>query len=167
MTNETNTTVELPALVGTLATLPEHVQKVIEAYGKACAAVAVKSDRDSRAQAAQAEPTGWQPIETAPRDGKPILAWCDHEADPWVDDPKSGRLTLYAAHSEGMGHAPTGHHIVEWGGAFDDRSYEEPNAGWLPDWWFVAGSYFEIAANPTHWMPLPPSPAHKEIPSDQ
>lgn len=101
----------------------------------------------------------WQTIDTAPKD-RPILAWCDHEADPWeagrTPDGRR-RLTLYAAHAEGMGHAPTGWHIVEWGGAFDDSTWEEPGAN-LPDWWFVAGSEFEVAANPTHWQPLPEPP---------
>ena len=93
-----------------------------------------------------------QPIETAPKD-RPILVWCDHEADPFIGGKTAdGRdfLTLYAAHSEGMSHAPTGYHIVEWGGAFDDSSWEYTGAS-LPDWWFVAGSDFEVAANPVLW----------------
>ena len=32
----------------------------------------------------------------------------------------------------------------------------------MPDWWFVAGSDFECAANPTHWMPLPAPPIKEE-----
>lgn len=88
------------------------------------------------------------PMESAPRD-KPILAWCDHEADPVTTD--GGKtLTLYAAHAEGMDHAPTGWHIIEWGGGWDDGEN-----GWMPDWWFVAGSEFEKAANPVAWYPLP------------
>lgn len=96
----------------------------------------------------------WRPIETAPKD-EPILAWCDHEADPYVEDRAAGRLTLYAAHAEGMSHAPTGLHILEFGGGWLD-SY---GGSGLPDWWFVAGSECEVAANPTHWMPLPEPPA--------
>lgn len=99
--------------------------------------------------------SAWQPIETAPKDA-PVLAWCDHEADPYSLDVDGGSLTLYAAHAEGMGHAETGWHIIEWGGSFSDS--EDDGGAWLPDWWFVVGSEFEIAANPTHWMPLPPPP---------
>lgn len=106
----------------------------------------------------QSSLTDLQDISTAPRDGTPILAWCDHEADEYVEDEAKGRLTLYAAHYEGMSHAPTGWHIVEWGGAFDDSSYEYPNQASLPDWWFVAGSEFEVAANPVKWTKLPASP---------
>lgn len=97
------------------------------------------------------------PMDTAPKD-RPILAWCDHEADPQVlkEFPDGRRhLTLYAAHSEGMGYVPTGWAIVEWGGAFNDSNYEYPNGANLPDWWFQAGTDFEIAANPVEWWPLP------------
>lgn len=102
----------------------------------------------------------WQPMKTAPKD-RPVLAWCDHEADPYiVGTTGDGRtmLTLYAAHYEGMSHAPTGFHIVEWGGGFDDSTWEYPDGASLPDWWFVAGSEHEVAANPIHWMPLPKPP---------
>jgi len=102
---------------------------------------------------------GWMPIETAPKD-RPILAWCDHEADVGIADETTGRLTLYAAHAEGLSHAPTGWHILEWGGGWQD-SCEDGGAG-LPDWWFVVGSEFEMAANPINWMPLPSPPADRE-----
>jgi len=93
------------------------------------------------------------PIGTAPKD-RPILAWCDHEADPRSLDDTGKKLTLYAAHAEGLSHAPTGYHIVEWGGAWADS--QEDGGGNLPDWWFVVGSEFEQAANPVRWWPLPP-----------
>lgn len=89
----------------------------------------------------------------APRDGTPILAWCDHAADPYMQP--DGKLTLYAAHSEGMSHAGTGFYIVQWGGAWDDRTWEQPDAPSLPDWWFVNDTDFEMAANPVEWYSLP------------
>ena len=96
-------------------------------------------------------------MEAAPRD-KPILAWCDHEADPHSED--GGKtLTLYAAHAEGMSHAPTGRHIIEWGGAFDETAEW---GGSLPDWWFVAGSQFEVAANPIAWCLIPDPPSRPQ-----
>lgn len=102
--------------------------------------------------------TDLQTMETAPKD-RPILAYCNHEADTFhTDDGK--HLTLYAAHCEGLSHAPTGFHIVEWGGCWADS--EDDGGGWLPDWWFVVGSEFEQAANPTHWMELPPPPKQEK-----
>jgi hypothetical protein len=98
----------------------------------------------------------WQPIETAPRDGTPIVGWCVHAADPYcLGDGK--RLTAYGGHTEGLSHVEDGPHVVVWGGAFDESTLEHPGA-WMPDWWFQYGSSFEVTANPTHWMPLPPAP---------
>lgn len=95
-----------------------------------------------------------QGMDTAPKD-RPILAWCDHEADEYVVDEAKGTLTLYAAHCEGLSHAPTGWHILVWGGGYTySGEYGEVYAD-LPDWWFVAGSEFEVAANPVRWYELP------------
>jgi hypothetical protein len=109
--------------------------------------------KDAQIEALKAELVrkGWQPIESATKD-KPILGWCVHEADPYFRE--NGDLTLYGAHVEGLSHVEDGPHVLVWGGGFDDRSYEEPNGGWLPDWWFRSDSDFEIAANPTHWKPI-------------
>lgn len=95
---------------------------------------------------------GWRPISTVPMDGKPILGWCVHDADDYYDG-ESGRLTIYGAHCEGVSHVPDGAHVLEWGGAFDDSTWESPGPS-LPDWWFRSGSGFEEVANPTHWMPI-------------
>lgn len=94
----------------------------------------------------------WQPMETAPKD-RPIVAMCKEECSGELCG-KDGRLCLYHAHSEGMSCVGTGYAIVEWGGEWDDRTYDNPNAGYLPDWWFRVGSDFEEAANPICWKPL-------------
>lgn len=109
----------------------------------------------------------WQPIETAPRDGTAILAWCrDGCSDPkcpYSDDdylPSDAwrkTLCIFHAHAEGLSQVTEGPQVVEWGGGWADGW--EDGGGSLPDWWFRAESEFEEAANPTHWMPLPTSPA--------
>lgn len=60
----------------------------------------------------------WQPIESAPKDGRGILI-CKVPCDHW-----SG---MFVAHWD------------EWG-----------------EWAFASDRFVR---NPTHWMPLPPSPA--------
>jgi len=101
----------------------------------------------------------WQDMSSAPKD-RPILAWCDHEADPYhLETPDGkGRLTDYSAWADGLSHASDGFHVLEWGGGYHDTNAPEGPEEWMPDWWFVAGSAFELAANPTHWLPLPPAP---------
>lgn len=44
---------ELPPLVGTLAQLSPDARKVVQSYGRACAAAAISADRQRRAQAAE------------------------------------------------------------------------------------------------------------------
>jgi hypothetical protein len=95
---------------------------------------------------------GWRPISTAPLDGKPVLGWCVHDADSYYEK-ESDQLTVYGAHCEGVSRVPDGAHVLEWGGAFDDSTWECAGAS-LPDWWFRSGSDFEEVANPTHWMPI-------------
>lgn len=101
----------------------------------------------------------WQPIETAPQDGTPILGWCSHKEDPfWVEPGMC--ITTYAAHVDGLSHVEDGPHVLVWGGAVDD--HPDDGGAYIPDWWFLSGSEFEVAANPTHWMPIPPSPHSQE-----
>jgi len=102
----------------------------------------------------------WRPIESAPQD-RPIVGWCvDECSDPDCDysGGNKGRLCVFHAHAEGLSRCGLGPQVLEWGGAFDDSSWEYPNQAHLPDWWFRKGSEFEVVANPTHWMPLPEPP---------
>jgi len=101
---------------------------------------------------------GWQTMESAPKD-RPILGWCVHDADPYFIEPEDGsgrsRLTLYGGHTEGLSHVSDGPHVIEWGGAWDDRNHEY-DGGWMPDWWFRSDSEFEVTANPVLWMDIHP-----------
>ena len=90
-----------------------------------------------------------KPMSTAPTNC-PIVAYCKHGADPGPDE--NGRLSLYMGHAEGLSRVEDGWHVLVWGGAWDDRSLEDPGAGWLPDWWFVNDGTFEVAANPIGWL---------------
>lgn len=102
----------------------------------------------------QAMRGGWQPIETAPRDGTLILGYCDHEADPYyIGDGQ--RLTDYGANAEGLTHVEDGVQIILWHGPIDEVD------GRIPPWWCAYWDE-EVAANPTHWMPLPAPPGQKQ-----
>lgn len=103
------------------------------------------------------DPSRWNfDMEAAPKD-RPILAWCRGDCV----DPQCGYFTgegttlcLYHGHAEGMSSVGDGPAIIEWGGSWDDSTWEYPNGGWMPDWWFRYGSEFEEAANPVAWMPI-------------
>jgi hypothetical protein len=102
----------------------------------------------------------WRPIETAPKD-RPIQVWHNPEADPGPDvkDDGSYTLSLFKAHAEGLRSGPAGIYNAVWGGAFNLSTWEYPNQGSLPDWWFERDSEFEFPLNPTHWREMPAPPA--------
>lgn len=100
----------------------------------------------------------WMPMNTAPKE-RPILVFHAHFADPYYCETEN-RLTVYGSHCEdGKQIKRNSVEIAEWGGEWDDRTYEEPNAGWMPDWWFKQDSEGETPLNPIAWMdlPLPPN----------
>lgn len=76
----------------------------------------------------------WQPIETAPRDGTPILIW---QPGPHPFGDRSRETA-----QDGL--------IVE----YDDQrwaiGYWRPRGGW--------GNRNSAKVEPTHWMPLPAPP---------
>ena len=103
-------------------------------------------------QAAQA---GWQPIETAPKDGTSVLGFCVHAADPYhLEDS----LTDYGARVEGLGHVADGIHAICWDDAREESDGHESPSYWIPAGWMHSADN-EQMANPTHWMPLPAAPA--------
>lgn len=99
----------------------------------------------------------WQPIATAPTDGTAILAYCQHDADPYIVDNAGRFLTEYGCACEEWAHVEDGVHVVY-------RVHEENEGDWesgyytIPGYWAADGSEGEVAANPTCWMPLPAPP---------
>lgn len=76
----------------------------------------------------------WQPIETAPHDGTPILTWLEGdwpEAIVWQDYPEDI--------AEAVGH------IGFW------RYADE-----------LLSDVMDAPLEPTHWMPLPPAPSRQK-----
>lgn len=80
--------------------------------------------------------TEWQPIETAPKDGTPILLWSeDAEIDAFNDHPKWGNVVL------------------------DYKSPPSfPFVGFWTQYGWQLAHYSAFNYSPTHWMPLPDLP---------
>ncbi len=94
--------------------------------------------------------SGFRNMDSAPKDGTAIVAYCADEADP-----KDGiNLTTYGAHAEGLGHVPDGFHVLVWGGAYHEGDLETGTSFTIPDWWFRDGSNFEEVAAPLAWKPI-------------
>lgn len=110
----------------------------------------------------------WTPraMDSAPRDGTPILACCQHAADPYFDEG-ADRLTSYGSHCEGLGHVADGWHVVEWWDGRQEYQGEHLPPIVLPGCWFLSGSEGEMPAHPVAWLPVPldwsPPPLPKEL----
>ena len=52
-------------------------------------------------------------------------------------------------------HSIDGPVVGVWTGAFDDSTWEYPDLGSLPDWWFLHDKDQEIALNPVAWCQIP------------
>jgi hypothetical protein len=91
----------------------------------------------------------WQLIETAPKDGTAVLVW----------DAYEGALTVGWVVAKYF--ANDGLSV----GCMTTDLYNSGPMGWvcaMPD---LAGFYFKLW-NPTHWMPLPDSPPHRDESND-
>ena len=110
----------------------------------------VKADVERLVAAAlsQPAPVGWQPIETAPKDGSNVLLFCPRgDGNPgstyrvtegsWFDDP-GGVIE----------------HRDMWG-RWIDQDERDGFTGWMT--W--DGGFSEDTMMPTHWRPLPEPPA--------
>lgn len=84
----------------------------------------------------------WQPIETAPRDGTPLLLYLKRE--PERHYPLRGIVPNYAIGfwEHRCWKAIEGEDCGSMGGEF---------TGWMEDW-------VGLDLEPTHWLPLPPPP---------
>lgn len=92
----------------------------------------------------------WQPIETAPKDGTPIIGF-----SPGVGCPI---LIRWAAPQDFM----TTSECERYMDGCADHEVDEGEE-WLetPEWWaadFNAGDMLSDDCQPTHWMPLPAGP---------
>ena len=103
----------------------------------------------------------WQPIETAPKDGTPVLVWYDHSADPYYEPNDPHKLTNYATWAEGGEFLDgSGVTVAKWCEQFWEVIDDYGDGYWLPAAWFTPGNNqsYECVCNPTGWMPLPAPP---------
>jgi hypothetical protein len=104
-------------------------------------------------------------ITNAPKDGRPILAFCVHEAAPCYANKEKAVLTTYTALAE-SGHCSDGWRIVAWSDSPPDIDDEPP----LPAWWFALNRDGDIddhaPAYPLFWVELPWAAQFAPTPGD-
>jgi len=100
--------------------------------------------------------TNWRTIDTARKDGMPILVWHDHDSDSYVENKTTGSLTPYGCYAEcNRYHKTSGPVVAVWlEGYSDDDSDGWGEPTYYPGWWFVDDTNFETPIAPTHWMPI-------------
>lgn len=99
----------------------------------------------------------WQPIETAPKDGTPFLAYCPEGIDRpgWIEPPSATRA--YAIVWNGHPN-PEQPREVSWVSA-DVQAEVFGGSEWTGSW----TEYEFTKVNPSHWMPLAAPPVHRSV----
>src|SRR5690606_12603400 len=119
-----------------------------ETYLETVEAIALAVERRlSALTAGKPEQSAWQPIETAPKDGTHILAWCPsgHDIVWWTDlDPDGPDFP--------------GANPGWWGYSGETIPGRTPEHGFGGD----PAHHWPAQNQPTHWLPLPQPPAEAE-----
>lgn len=93
---------------------------------------------------------GWQPIETAPKDGTPILLWLN----PPLETSSACGYAVPGILNVVVGWASDNwRRGVDWECGFCEEGAADTNG---------SGPVLMLKVDPTHWMPLPASPSGLE-----
>jgi hypothetical protein len=91
----------------------------------------------------------WQPIETAPRDGTPILGACHQVVEKLCWSP-GGATDYTQIGDKWVRYVQAAGWAIHMNGGVAEDPPREPGG---------ATFYIEPVSPPTHWMPLPEPPA--------